>query len=56
MYDLVPYLKKIEEVIERGPFSDNWHSLSSYKVPEWYRSAKFGIFIHWGVFLSLIHI
>lgn len=50
MYDLVPYLKKIEEVIERGPFSDNWHSLYSYKVPEWYRSAKFGIFIHWGVF------
>lgn len=42
--------KKIEEVIERGPFSDDWHSLSAYNVPEWYRSAKFGIFIHWGVF------
>lgn len=50
MYDLLPYLKKIEEVIERGPFSDDWHSLSAYNVPEWYRSAKFGIFIHWGVF------
>lgn len=50
MYDLLPYLKKIDEVIRKGPYSDDWHSLSAYKVPEWYRSAKFGIFIHWGVF------
>lgn len=37
-------------MIRKGPYCDNWHSLSVYKVPEWYRSAKFGIFIHWGVF------
>ena len=45
-----PYLKKINDVISKGPYSDNWQSLSEYKVPEWYRRAKFGIFIHWGVF------
>lgn len=44
------YLKKIQEVIDRGPFADNWDSLGNYQVPKWYRNAKFGIFIHWGVY------
>ena len=48
--DITKYRKKIDEVIEAGPFSDSWESLSSYRVPEWYRQAKFGIFIHWGVY------
>lgn len=50
MYDLKPYLKVIDEVIERGPYQDNWDSLSQYQVPKWYKNAKFGIFIHWGVY------
>lgn len=50
MYDLKPYLEKIEQVIEAGPFQDSWESLTQYRVPEWYRKAKFGIFIHWGVY------
>ena len=25
-------------------------SFAEYPVPEWYRQAKFGVFIHWGVF------
>jgi alpha-L-fucosidase len=25
-------------------------SLNSHRVPEWYEDAKFGIFIHWGLF------
>lgn len=25
-------------------------SLVQYRVPEWYKDAKFGIFIHWGVY------
>ncbi len=32
------------------PFKPNMESLEHYQVPEWYRDAKFGIFIHWGVF------
>ena len=43
-------LAAIEQVIARGPYSDDWASLSAYRVPEWYRNAKFGIFIHWGVY------
>ena len=50
MYDMKPYLQRIDEVISKGPYSDSWHSLSDYNVPDWYRAAKFGIFIHWGVF------
>lgn len=33
-----------------GPFQPDWQSLSHYEVPEWYKDAKFGIFIHWGVY------
>jgi len=32
------------------PFKPTWDSLKQYKVPEWYMDAKFGIFIHWGVY------
>jgi alpha-L-fucosidase len=33
-----------------GPFRPDWESLQKYEVPEWYADAKFGIFIHWGVY------
>jgi alpha-L-fucosidase len=33
-----------------GPFAPDWDSLGGYRAPEWFRDAKFGIFIHWGVF------
>jgi alpha-L-fucosidase len=32
------------------PYQANWESLSKYQCPEWFRDAKFGIFIHWGVY------
>ena len=50
MYNLQPYLNTIEDVIAQGPFKDTWESLSAYQVPDWYQNAKFGIFIHWGVY------
>ena len=31
-----------------GPFQPDWESLAGYEVPEWFRDAKFGIFVHWG--------
>ncbi len=43
-------VKKVDAVIARGPYQANWPSLEKYEVPEWYRDAKFGIFIHWGVY------
>jgi alpha-L-fucosidase len=34
----------------QNPFQPTWASLNHYTVPDWYRDAKFGIFIHWGVY------
>ena len=31
-------------------YQATWESLSKYQTPEWFRDAKFGIFIHWGVY------
>jgi alpha-L-fucosidase len=31
-------------------FEPHWESLKQYTVPAWYEDAKFGIFIHWGVY------
>lgn len=34
-----------------GPFKPTWESLqANYKVPEWFKGAKFGIFMHWGLY------
>lgn len=50
MYDMTAYLQRIDDTIAKGPFKDSWESLSAYEVPQWYKDAKFGIFIHWGVY------
>ncbi len=50
MYDMGKKLAGIDEVIAKGKYKDNWESLAGYPVPDWYRNAKFGIFIHWGLF------
>ena len=31
-------------------FEPTWESLQRYTTPRWYEDAKFGIFIHWGVY------
>jgi len=43
-------LKKVDEGDHEGPFRPDWESLQNYEVPDWYKDAKFGIFIHWGVY------
>jgi alpha-L-fucosidase len=34
--------------IEPGPFQGTRESLQAYRIPEWFRDAKFGIWAHWG--------
>ena len=41
---------EVDRVAGRGPFAPNWTSLATFTVPEWYQDAKFGIFIHWGLY------
>ncbi|MGA8428243.1 MAG: alpha-L-fucosidase [Candidatus Sulfotelmatobacter sp.] len=43
-------LQNVDRVNSDGPFRPDWESLEAYKVPDWYKDAKFGIFIHWGVY------
>ena len=48
--DVEPAIVKIRTVVDKGPFAADWSSLERYEVPQWYRDAKFGIFIHWGAY------
>jgi alpha-L-fucosidase len=43
-------LRDVDRVGQEGPFRPEWESLQRYEVPEWYQDAKFGVFIHWGVY------
>lgn len=43
-------LSRMDQEVRTGPYKATWRSLAGYKVPEWFRDAKFGIFIHWGVY------
>ena len=31
-------------------YEANWESLDKRDIPEWWTDAKFGIFIHWGLY------
>src|SRR5579885_2275439 len=44
------FLNVVDKDAHEGPFQPDWNSLKGYKIPEWYQDAKFGIFIHWGVY------
>ena len=48
--DRTQWSQQIDQVIAQGPYAPTWASLSHYQVPNWYQDAKFGIFIHWGVY------
>ena len=43
-------LREVDRKGHEGPFRPDWESLQKYEVPDWYKDAKFGIFIHWGVY------
>ncbi|HTW57323.1 MAG TPA: alpha-L-fucosidase [Terriglobales bacterium] len=43
-------LKEVKRQANEGPFRPNWESLRNYQAPVWYEDAKFGIFIHWGLY------
>ncbi len=37
--------------IPTGPFQQTWDSIrQNYKAPDWFSQARFGIFIHWGLY------
>jgi alpha-L-fucosidase len=42
------FLRVLDQTLAAGPFQATWESLGDYRVPDWFRDAKFGIFVHWG--------
>ena len=45
-----PAFARIQTTIDQGPFKADWISLEGYEIPQWYKDAKLGIFIHWGAY------
>ena len=43
-------IERVNTAIQKGPVKADWDLLGAYRVPQWFRDAKFGIFIHWGVY------
>jgi alpha-L-fucosidase len=43
-------LSQVDQTNAKGSFRADWESLQHFEVPQWYKDAKFGIFIHWGVY------
>jgi alpha-L-fucosidase len=42
--------------IPPGPFQPTWKSIrANYRDPDWFRDAKFGIMMHWGVYSVPAH-
>ena len=43
--------KSLMPIVDKeNRYTPDWESLDSRPLPSWYDEAKFGIFIHWGVF------
>jgi alpha-L-fucosidase len=46
----------IPSPLPAGPFQPTWESLkANYRVPAWFNEAKFGIFMHWGLYSVPAH-
>lgn len=64
-YDMAPETRldvveaavaKIPTKLPPGPFEPTWESLQqNYRVPPWFYEAKFGLFLHWGVYAVPAH-
>jgi Alpha-L-fucosidase len=49
-------MKQIPIQMAPGPVQPTWKSLKqSYRVPDWFIGAKFGIFMHFGIFSVPAH-
>ncbi len=44
------FLVMMHSLICMAQYESNWKSIDSRPIPEWFKDAKFGIFIHWGVY------
>ncbi len=48
--------KAVTTPMPKGPFKASWESIAqNYQSPTWFEDAKFGIFIHWGIYSAAAH-
>jgi alpha-L-fucosidase len=46
----------VTQPMPSGPFAPTWESIAkSYQTPAWFLEAKFGIFMHWGLYSVPAH-
>jgi alpha-L-fucosidase len=46
----------VAKPMAQGPFAPTWESIQkNYQTPSWFEDAKFGIFMHWGVYSVAAH-
>jgi alpha-L-fucosidase len=43
-------LKEADRQAYDGPYRPDWETLRNHEIPQWFKDAKFGIFIGWGVY------
>jgi len=43
-------LREVDRQDGTGPYRADWETLRKFEMPQWYKDAKFGIFIHLSVF------
>lgn len=49
-------LQAVAKPLPRGPFTATWDSIAqNYREPSWFEDARFGIFMHWGIFSVAAH-
>jgi alpha-L-fucosidase len=54
--ELIAAALKNVPAVPPGPFEETWQSIQqNYKDPEWFRDAKFGIMMHWGIYSVPAH-
>lgn len=41
---------RVNRINQKGPYKPTWISLDAHQLPEWFRDAKFGMFIDWGLY------
>ncbi|XP_003373634.1 plasma alpha-L-fucosidase [Trichinella spiralis] len=50
LFGVIIFFLALEKISSKFQYSPDWDSLDSRPLPKWYDNAKFGIFIHWGVY------
>lgn len=43
-------MSRVNRINQKGPYQPTWASLDAHQLPEWFRDAKFGMFIDWGLY------